>query len=1398
MSFLLSQEKACRKWQDFVEYNEVLPVPSVEELPSIVCPSTAARDPFCVIVRGFEGVRYPVNIKSKFPDSTVQSQFHVSFLNEENRLFFGNSFISKCFDLYGDWKEKPFPVKDQSLYFTTTINDERCYMVLELVLVIRIEGIAVQKYSLGWALLKVFGKRKTLVDISQVAEYENKPGYQTKPLVTPLYPGTPRAALFHSGDLDLIETLGNATAKTTVSYIVHGCKALNAVNHLFRDNEILHATTSLAGLPGGHLPALTSDSEWAELGARLPHIAFTVDAPQICSPAQFETRALREISRIRAGQWTEDGEHDTVHVESRTLRVGIHNGRAFVAPLKSIPLSKEGGTEDVLEFDGSVHIKCDANIDDDPLMAVVFELEFELKFLRKGNKPPHICTMSMGYTQKIMHAQGMLLDGTRMTFDLSTPTPWSCGDRTVYRLKLDPDETPLQLSVALVKHESIAVARRASVVSQSSLLSERDSEKPPASTDEAQVVGKESADRAENDGESGVAAKVGKPELRIKVEEDDAADEEESAIQIATTTEGLKVPSKSDKFLQISPRHPGRPIDQSIAVPNLNKTSGIQSTRYSQLPALSPRGSIMATAPSVVMAQAADLGVELDDENMGSHLSISVVGFSQCHRVRQLGAISSLCFGFSFYHFPAFLSQRLPLYLTTDSVPDPTAVVSDDHYYQMVFDSDGRGVVYDVEIPPEEQTEFAKYLFKKELRIDIWDGDSLHIIGTARVPLRRYLRQGQAQIEICDELDIIKHSEIEQALVETDLTVLDRTGIHCGKLTIAVSNVGIPVSDTEFMNLDFQRKSSILQLSSNAKIPGRFQKLLDVDNDNFARESITFNASVNQARRVRPQSLLEDPVMKSQLKGIQDSFIPRSQRESDLQVHLAKKKKYSVYAPCPIIRPSMDSSNYLTRKADSLRSDHLVQLKAYRAQRKKEYLSSIVSREIIQLKVIRPSFGELIYFEIAFTNPYDEKYSFVLEVADPAQFPLELGEEYREIMLVIDRYECSLLKQQHGYTTPISERISHKMELDPLETVHLPFKFQSFCAGLEDGDTLSIPMVEGVKVMPTCSPIAERTINLHISNRDGQSISILQLDVQPRRFIIDKSFVFHHWGGEVLKKRLKLPCANRTRVGFRKDDSILKVRCSTGEVAFDFQEIDQTPELLFRYSCGDFPFVARFYFLLFDDKFCSELHGIWQISCISHLRVDLNGVVGANARALLPLPPVSALRTVKCYAPPVTTVRGSACGFVGGEDGLAEIGPGRSPTIEFSYAGSSSGSDKVLVHCLDTDSGALIQTWLVSVSCLYPEISKEFSVPLKVGESVQKKVPYRNGYNYEQAFNFRSSEPEILKILSPSLLIEPGKQGDLILEFAALPEISSESVLVYVSNPKGMIEECLKFEINIS
>jgi hypothetical protein len=54
-----------------------------------------------------------------------------------------------------------------------------------------------------------------------------------------------------------------------------------------------------------------------------------------------------------------------------------------------------------------------------------------------------------------------------------------------------------------------------------------------------------------------------------------------------------------------------------------------------------------------------------------------------------------------------------------------------------------------------ESIEFAEYLAYKTLHIDVWDADSLLLIGSACVPLRRLMRQGESIAKCSLECDII-------------------------------------------------------------------------------------------------------------------------------------------------------------------------------------------------------------------------------------------------------------------------------------------------------------------------------------------------------------------------------------------------------------------------------------------------------------------------------------------------------------------------------------------------------------------------------------------------------------------------------------------------------------------
>lgn len=54
-----------------------------------------------------------------------------------------------------------------------------------------------------------------------------------------------------------------------------------------------------------------------------------------------------------------------------------------------------------------------------------------------------------------------------------------------------------------------------------------------------------------------------------------------------------------------------------------------------------------------------------------------------------------------------------------------------------------------------EKKLFLQYLAQHSMFIDVWDGDSLHLIGTATLQLKELLRQNKEAVQCTYELDIL-------------------------------------------------------------------------------------------------------------------------------------------------------------------------------------------------------------------------------------------------------------------------------------------------------------------------------------------------------------------------------------------------------------------------------------------------------------------------------------------------------------------------------------------------------------------------------------------------------------------------------------------------------------------
>jgi len=96
---------------------------------------------------------------------------------------------------------------------------------------------------------------------------------------------------------------------------------------------------------------------------------------------------------------------------------------------------------------------------------------------------------------------------------------------------------------------------------------------------------------------------------------------------------------------------------------------------------------------------------------------------------------------------------------------------------------------------PTEPAEFAEYLASKSLLIDVWDADSLILIGTCCVPLRRIMRQGEISAKCALECDVVNaevDAQTHGGITSSVICSGAMSGQVVGSVHIILSNFGQP------------------------------------------------------------------------------------------------------------------------------------------------------------------------------------------------------------------------------------------------------------------------------------------------------------------------------------------------------------------------------------------------------------------------------------------------------------------------------------------------------------------------------------------------------------------------------------------------------------------------------
>ncbi|KAJ8386877.1 hypothetical protein AAFF_G00165780 [Aldrovandia affinis] len=767
---------------------------------------------------------------------------------------------------------------------------------------------------------------------------------------------------------------------------------------------------------------------------------------------------------------------------------------------------------------------------------------------------------------------------------------------------------------------------------------------------------------------------------------------------------------------------------------------------------------------------------------------------------------TSVYFTFQLYRFPPVTTQRMTLLAAEkpekkSRAKRPCVLALIDKDGTVSSGCPGLQLKYLVDpgfLKPGEHRWFLRYLALHTLQIDVWDSESLLLIGSAAVELKHALRQGRPAVQVTQELEVITTEYLQDAmLLSRDLpghgatAAINAFTAVKGRLHLRLGNVGHPADQN-------QKRSKTLP-------PVRSHVITAHDGTRgFGGGSLSSRSvsSLNARNASRAQRLVEiDGELASLLHGrMKEVGVAAGRVERETEE--ARRRKLERMAAVRRYEEQglvggQAKPNIMGRREERLQHSRDLQLiEAYRERSKGESITSMLSKAITTQHTLYATLGTAEFFEFVLKNPFNVQQTVAIESEDP------------ELSVIMNCGEWRHFKNLTRTMTPLEEDMFHLKEttltpqvyLRPKEAVHIPLKYQTFTsehavitqqpANMRGGRNANVAQKH------QSNTVQAKTIKVTFRAEDGKPLAICQVDVEPTPHVIDQTFRFHHPELTFLKKAVRLPPWDSlpgTPVGGGEATPQVHVRCSDPNVICDTKRAapGEPQDVFLKVAGGQSPQIKKFFIMVFTDEWLAAPAQIWQVYVHFLQRVDVSCVAGQTTRQSLVLKGVQALRKVKCHTshPEEIQIDPSAV-FV--------LPPNTVQDLQIGVRPGKAGSKFVYLNVVDVEYHQLVASWLLCVSCRQPLISKAFEIFLPVGggKGSNKKITYTNPYPNSRAFLLSSDHPDLLQFKEDSFQIKGGETYTIGLRFAPSRCAGTEEILIYINNHEDKNEEtfCVKVQ----
>ncbi|XP_033642216.1 nephrocystin-4-like isoform X2 [Asterias rubens] len=769
-------------------------------------------------------------------------------------------------------------------------------------------------------------------------------------------------------------------------------------------------------------------------------------------------------------------------------------------------------------------------------------------------------------------------------------------------------------------------------------------------------------------------------------------------------------------------------------------------------------------------------------------------------------------FTFQFYRYPPVTTERLLLgnvegNLTADSHSLPCVLKKMKNDGKKNDEPPGWTVRYTVDpsfLKPGEGRLFVKYLYQQTLHVDVWDGDSLLLLGSCAVELKHLLRCGREAVQITHELDVITTEYGEDANAMTG--DLMRSGsvrpvgvkaILKGRLHLQLANVGhrVDVNVMKAGTMPVKAAKVVVQEDGSGAFLGGSVNL-------GTRPSGLGLANLRQKRSYMASHMVEtDKELASSLlmtrKGQIDQTGQATGREAD-------SKKQRKLARMQAIRQAQNndtnkgplSQSLLLKKEEKVqRTRDLKTIEIHRDRMKKDGILSMLQSAITTEHIVHPTFGQAEFFEFVLRNPYNVQHTISIQWDEP------------ELSVITDPREWRHFKQLFETYTAIEENMFNQdkktdgdvpglqLFLRPKETVNVPFKYQSFKANhavqpqgpqVTSKPHFKIQLPEEHKEVDLA--LDSRNVRVYFKTQDNKPIAILSLNVEPQPHVIDQTFRFNHPEQSFLKKSIRLPPFHSTQGLHQGGGAVgqLFVKCSDENAICETKRVPpgEPQDVYVKVACGLSPSIKKLFILIYSTPFLSRPLQTWQFYIHALQRVDVSCVQGQTSRQSLILRGTHASRLVQSFSShPNEMQLLPSEPFMLLANSVHEIHVGVRPL--------SVGNKFMYINVVDNEYHQLIRSWLVCVQCRQPVISKAFELQLPVGggKGSNKRITYTNPYPHHKVFNIRCNRDDLLQFKETRVQIDGGETYGLGLRFSPCQQAGSAEILIFINDEQDNNEE---------